>query len=319
MAVICSCVFTFAKIYHLLFLSITSPKDVRDDFYMKKILLTGGTGILGAALGNHLKSLGFNVIASTHADGDLRDREYCRKIMKDVDHLFHLASFRRNVAYHLEHRDEVLAGNTDMTDALGSVLSENKRPIPVTFFSTAILGTMAPSVSALDIEDGYAAGKLHCENHWREACAEIGSPLLIVRPASVYGPGDNFGPEANVIPSLIRKCMDAKDALTVWGSGKQMRSFLYAQDIGPALMALIDGGVTGTQYICPPERVSIGKLAEMIRDIARPGLAIEFDTTKPEGPSFPEFPVHAMLKDVGWTGLEEGLRETVGWYKASQQ
>lgn len=235
--------------------------------------------------------------------------------MKDVDHLFHLASFRRNVAYHLEHRDEVLATNTDMTDALGGVLTENGKAVPVTFFSTAILGTIDPTISALDIEDGYAAGKLHCENHWREACAETGSPLLIVRPASVYGPGDNFGPEANVIPSLIRKCIDAKDALTVWGSGKQMRSFLYAGDIGPAVMKLIDGNVTGMQYLCPPERVSIGTLAKMIRDIARPGLNIEFDPTKPEGPSFPELPMHAVLKDVGWTRLEEGVRRTVGWFR----
>lgn len=280
-----------------------------------RILLTGGTGLLGRAVADYLRSLGADVQAPSREEGDLRDADYCKKILPGVDHLFHLASFRRNVAYHLQHRDEVIEKNLAMTNALSTALKNESRPIPVTFFSTAILGTLPSDVTPEQIEDGYAAGKLHCEHRWREVCTELNSPLLIVRPASAYGPGDNFGPDANVIPSLIKKCAEAKDSFTVWGSGTQMRSFLYAPDVGSALMKLIDAGITGTQYLCPPERVSIGKLAEMIRDIVKPGMKIEFDVSKPEGPSFPMLPLHPAIKNVPWTGLLEGLRATIEWFR----
>lgn len=285
---------------------------------MKKdshILLTGGTGLLGSALASHLRSLGADVHAPSHEEGDFRDSDFCKKILAGIDHLFHLASFRRNVAYHLEHRDEVIEKNLTMTDALATTLKYHGRPIPVTFFSTAILGTFASDVTPEKIEDGYAAAKLHCERQWYEVCSKLNSPLLIIRPASAYGPGDNFGPDANVIPSLIKKCAEAKDSFTVWGSGKQMRSFLYAPDVGPALMKLIDASVTGTEYLCPPERVSIKELAEIIRDIVKPGVEIEFDKAKPEGPSFPELPSHPSLDGRRWTGLREGLRATVEWWR----
>ncbi len=284
-----------------------------------RILLTGGTGLLGSALAGHLRQLGADVSAPSHADGDLRDTDFCKKILSGVDHVFHLASFRRNVAYHLKHRDEVIENNLAMTDALSSALLDSKKSIPVTFFSTAILGTYARGQNARSlemekIEDGYAAGKLHCEYRWQEVCAQLKSPLLIVRPASAYGPGDNFGADANVIPSLIKKCSEGKYSFTVWGSGKQLRSFLYANDVGPALMELIDGNVTGMQYLCPPERVSIGKLAEMIRDLMKPEMKIVFDASKPEGPSFPPMPLNPLLKNFHWTPLKTGLQKTVDWY-----
>lgn len=304
-----------------------------------RILVTGGNGLLGKALTEHLRTLGADVFAPSSTDGDLRDPDVCKKIVSGIDQLFHLASFRRNVAYHLTHRKEVMEANIGMTEALAGALKSEGRAIPVTFFSTAILGTYceiseksgnipeksgagilacqagryarSQDINIDDIADGYAAAKLRCEERWRETCTELQSPLLMVRPPSAYGPGDNFGPEANVIPSLIKKCMDGKDSLTVWGSGQQIRSFLYAKDVGPALMTLIDGGVTGTQYLCPPERVTIGELAGMIRDLVRPEMTIAFDTSQPEGPSFPDFPPHERLRDFSWTSLSDGLRATV--------
>ncbi|MSR87255.1 NAD-dependent epimerase/dehydratase family protein [Candidatus Peribacteria bacterium] len=293
----------------------------------QKILLTGGSGLIGTSIAEHLRSRGVEVLAPSHADGDLRNPDFCKKIIVGVDRVFHLASFRKNVAYHLAHRKEVMEANIGMTDVLSKALLEQGKPIPVTFFSTAILGAYpenlgagihacqagkyARSPSIDDIADGYAAAKLRCEQHWREVCAEMKSPLLIVRPSSAYGPGDNFGPEANVIPSLIKKCREGQGSFTVWGSGKQMRSFLYAPDVGPALMTLIEKNVTGVEYLCPPERVSIRQLAEMIRGLVKPEMGIEFDTSQPEGPSFPVLPMHSALKGMPWTPLADGLKATV--------
>ncbi len=205
-----------------------------------------------------------------------------------------------------------------MTYALSMALVQAKKSVPVTFFSTAILGTFDPAITPETIEDGYAAAKLYCEHRWQDVCAKLNSPLLIIRPASAYGPGDTFGPDANVIPSLIKKCAEGKDSFTVWGSGKQKRCFLYAEDMPKALMTLIDGSVTGTQYLCPPDLVTIKHLAENIRDLVKPDAGIVFDASKPEGPSFPPLPLHPILNGFEWTGLRDGLKKTIEWARRNK-
>jgi GDP-L-fucose synthase len=58
---------------------------------------------------------------------------------------------------------------------------------------------------------------------------------IYLLPVNLYGPGDNFSPESShVIPALIKKCFDAmkahQDSITVWGTGKATREFLYVDD-----------------------------------------------------------------------------------------
>jgi len=299
----------------------------------KRVLVTGGTGFIGSVFVEKLISLGavlrvpvraqtYRLLSKLRAkiewvDGDLRDSEYCEKLLEGVDHVFHMASYRRNVDFHHTHCADVLAGNVEMTLALSAALKGHP-DLPVIFFSSA---NVPPEIDVIRLAqqektDGYVLGKALCETFWLTASRQYGFPLLIVRPVGTYGERDTFTEEGNVIPSLMVKA-ETKDHLEVWGSGKQERVFLYANDLVDAVLCLNEHGATGIQYVIPPQLTTIAKLATMIRDIVRPGLSIIFDKTKPEGSrTLAVLPIHPCLKDFPWTPLEEGLKRTYKGWKA---
>jgi nucleoside-diphosphate-sugar epimerase len=303
------------------------------DWKGKKVLVTGGTGFIGSVLVEKLLSLGAELRIPIRAanyralsklrsqiewvEGDLRSAEYCRQIVSGVNHVFHLASHRRNVEFHHTHAADVLAGNVDMSLALISAMKESPHA-GVTFFSSA---NVPPEIDVVKLAqqettDGYVLGKAIAETLWLTAAKQYGFPLLVVRPVGVYGERDTFNEEGNVIPSLMIKA-EKDPELVVWGSGKQERVFLYAQDLVDAVFTLLDHDARNIQYVLPPELTTVGKLAIAIRDLVKPGLPIVYDTSKPEGGrSLAMLPPHPCLKNFQWTPLEEGLKRTYEGWKA---
>ncbi len=270
-----------------------------------RIVVTGGTSMLGLPLVDRLLDGGAEVKAVGRQDGDLRDAEFCKELLKDADMLFHLASHRRNVKEHLDRRDEVFSDNVSMAKSLMGAL--HGRAVPVVVYSSALVGTLPENADPAQIPDGYLAAKVAGELLWREAIRGV----LIIRPVSAYGPHDRTGPSANVVPSLIARCRESKDALEVWGTGERKRAFVYSEDVADATLKLLDKGLSGVQHVSPPEAVTIRHLAETIRDLVQPGLPIRFDPSKPEGPDLLPPGVHSALKGFGWTGLRDGLQRTI--------
>ncbi|MBP9773604.1 MAG: NAD(P)-dependent oxidoreductase [Candidatus Peribacteraceae bacterium] len=298
----------------------------------KRVVVTGATGFVGSVLVEHLLSLGASVRAPIRSDnyralskkrseiewveGDLREAEYCSQLLEGVDHIFHLASHRRNIDFHRKHCSDVMNGNIEMSLALIHAMKSHKKT-SVTFFSSA---NVPPAIDVIAVAqeqqlDGYILGKAVSETLWLASSHQLGFPLLIVRPVGVYGPRDTFSKDANVIPSLMVKARDSKDVLQVWGSGMQKRVFLYVDDLVQAVFTLIDSDVHGIQYIAPTGMVTIAELAEQIRQIVNPALTVQFDTTQPEGSrSIAVLPMHPALESLQWTTLVDGLQKTYdGW------
>ncbi len=277
----------------------------------RHVAVAGGTSILGRHLVDSLTKSGAEVRVISRAVGDLTDHAFCAKFLDGADVLFHLASQRRNVEYHRAHRDDVFAANVGISESLIKAVC-GRKPLPVIFFSTALVSTFPAGTDPATIPDGYLAAKIRCEELWNQAELD---DLLIVRPVSAYGPEDHFGADANVIPALLQRCAEAKDELTVWGSGKQRRAFIFAPDVAKATLQLVDSGAKGVQHLCPPDAVTIAELATTIRDLIRPGLPIQFDTSKPEGPDLCDLPVPSALQSFPWTPLSIGLKQTLDWWR----
>jgi len=297
----------------------------------KRVLVTGGTGFIGSFVVERLLAEGaevrvplraqnFRALSNRRAEiewieGDLRDSEYCTRLVDGMDYVFHLASSRRNTEEPRKRSSQVLKENVRMSlERIGAI---REHPVPVTFFSSANVPPSMDTIAIAQAEkvDGYVLGKTICETLWFVAAHQRSFPLLIVRPVGVYGPRDTFKEDANLIPALMVQARDAKTSLKVRGDGSRERAFLYVEDLVDALFRLIDVGAQGVQYITSQEVVTVHELAERIRDLVNPGLAIESDISGHIAQrAIPMLPLHDVLSTMEWTSLQDGLSSTyVTW------
>jgi GDP-L-fucose synthase len=146
-------------------------------------------------------------------------------------------------------------------------------------------------------------------------------------PTNLYGPGDNYHSEnSHVIPGMLRRFHEAKESgsskVTVWGSGKPRREFMYVDDMAHACVSLMSIDRSTYQAILPKNitHVNVGTgvdhsildLAQMISKVVGYNGQIEFDKTKPDGS--PQKLLNISLLNSmgceGYLGLTEGLALT---------
>jgi GDP-L-fucose synthase len=155
---------------------------------------------------------------------------------------------------------------------------------------------------------------------------QYGFNSIFLLPVNLYGPGDNFDPRtSHVIPALIKKCVDAVESgapeIPVWGTGSATREFLYVEDAA-------EGIVLAAEHYDGAEPVNLGAGREIaIRDlvdlIARlTGFTgrIVWDATKPDGQPrrmLETSRAATLFGFVAKTSFEEGLRQTIAWYRES--
>ena len=146
---------------------------------------------------------------------------------------------------------------------------------------------------------------------------------IYLLPVNLYGPGDNFNPKSShVIPALIKKCVDGieqgQDKITVWGTGKATREFLFVKDAA-------DGIRLATELYNKEDPVNLGSGFEIsIRDLLEKIVKltgftgeIEWDTTMPDGQPRRSLDTSKAYKEFGFkseTSFDEGLKETIDWY-----
>jgi GDP-L-fucose synthase len=154
-----------------------------------------------------------------------------------------------------------------------------------------------------------------------------------VMPTNLYGPGDNFHPQdSHVIPGIIRKVLDAKrlgaPEITIWGTGKPRREFLFAGDCGDAIVHLCENiqpdffeseayPAKGYSHINigTGKDIAIRELAELIACLADYRGALKFNDAMPDGTPVKRLDTEVLLK-TGWkykTSLESGIKKTLEW------
>ncbi len=152
---------------------------------------------------------------------------------------------------------------------------------------------------------------------------QYGFDSIFLLPVNLYGPGDNFDPEtSHVIPALIKKCVDAikTDAseVTVWGTGKATREFLYVEDAAEAIvMASEKYNKSDPVNIGAGFEISIKNLVDMIVELTGFDGKILWDTTKPDGQLRRSLDTSRAKKEFGFvakTDFRTGLEKTIKWY-----
>jgi len=168
--------------------------------------------------------------------------------------------------------------------------------------------------------EGYGWAKRMEEFLSRAYAKEFGMRIAIVRPSNMYGPRDNFEPEkAHVIPNLLTKIMKGDGTLTVFGTGKPTRAFLYVEDFCDGAMAAVEHACDGDPInIGSDEEISIKALVELLCKHVGKAPMVIFDTTKPDGHMRRASDITKAKTKLQFKQkifIEEGIKRTIAWYK----
>ncbi|NWG11880.1 NAD-dependent epimerase/dehydratase family protein [Candidatus Bathyarchaeota archaeon] len=311
---------------------------------MNRILITGGGGFIGSHLGRELYRLGkFVRIVDTKFDDyiqetycnekltlDLREFENCLTVTKNVDAVFNLAAnmggigFITSVGADVMH-DNVLI-NANMLEA------SRQNAVNRYFFSSSacIYPTYRqndPNIKGLKEEDAYPADpdnfygweKLYSEKMCEAYQHDYGLNVRIARYHNIYGPEGTYkGGREKSPAALCRKVVMADDpgSISVWGDGKQTRSYCYIDDAVRGTIMLMDSNFDRPLNIGSERLVTIDELADMIIKISGKRVTKTHDMSAPQGVRGRNADISLTKKVLGWepkVTLEEGLSKTYSW------
>ena len=315
-------------------------KELR--YINKKIYIAGHTGMVGSAVKKEFKHSGYNNLLLKNYPGLNLIRQ------SEVDDFFE-SEKPEIVIMAAAKVGGILANNTYRADFIYDNLmieanvinAAYKNNVEKLIFlgSSCIYPKMAPQPlreesllsGYLEVtNEPYAIAKIAgiklCENFYRQ----YGCNFYSVMPTNLYGPRDNFNLEtSHVLPAFIRKFHEAKvnnhESVTIWGSGKPMREFLYVEDLADAILFLMENIDANDLYEKDISHINIGSgiditiddLAKLIAEIVGFEGKIIHDATKPDGTPRKLMDVSRINK-LGWkykTELIEGLTKTYKWFK----
>ena len=170
--------------------------------------------------------------------------------------------------------------------------------------------------------EAYAVAKIAGIQMCQAYRRQFGFDAICLMPTNLFGPGDNFDLEtSHVLPALLRKCHDAKHAgrpsVSVWGSGRPLREFLYVDDLASAIVFLAESYSDARIInVGTGSDISIADLAVMIGRVVGFTGDFEFDASKPDGTPRKLLDI-SRLRAAGWEArrdLEEGIRLTYEWF-----
>jgi GDP-L-fucose synthase len=306
------------------------------DFSQSRILVTGGAGFLGSFVVEELHAHGAkSIVVPRSRDYDLVDRMACRRMLADAkpDLVFHLAARVGGIGANRENPGRFMFENAMM----GLHIFEECRLAGVK--KLVATGTICayPKFAPLpfredDLWNGYPeetnapygiAKKmmLVLSQGYRE---QYGMNSVVLFPVNLYGPRDNFDPKSShVIPALIRKCVEAREAgrddIVLWGDGSPTREFLYAKDAAVGLvMAAASYDSSEPVNLGTGQEISIRDLAMLIAEKTGFCGQLRWDTHEPNGQPRRRLDVSRALERFGFaakTSFADGLRATIDYFE----
>lgn len=312
-------------------------------FKNKKILVAGGTGLIGRPLVEMLINKGAKVrIASLDSSslahpeaeflkGNFTNWDFCKKAAKGMNYVFNLLGTKGDVSIGTTKAASFFVPHL----VFNTLLMEAARGAGVErYLYTSTIGIYPPSLEPKK-EDIAWQGSPHETNlfaGWAKRMGELQAEayklefgwdkIAIVRPANIYGPNDYFNPSSSmVVPSLIRRAVLKEDPFIVWGDGSAIRDFVYVDDAAEGMLLAMQHAAD-----CAPINlgsgvgVTIKELVEVISSFV-PGLNIQWDVSKPAGEPARVLDINLAKEKLGWKpkiSLKEGIGRTIEWYEQNK-
>ena len=315
-------------------------KELR--YINKKIYIAGHTGMVGSAVKKEFKHSGYNNLLLKNYPGLnlIRQSEVDDFFESEKPEIVIMAAAKvGGIHANNTYRADFIYDNLMIEANVINAAYKNNVEKLIFLGSSCIYPKMAPQpLKEESLLSGYLegtnepyaiakiAGIKLCENFYRQ----YGCNFYSVMPTNLYGPHDNFNLEtSHVLPAFIRKFHEAKvnnhESVTIWGSGKPMREFLYVEDLADAILFLTENIDAYDLYEKDISHINIGSgkditiddLAKLIAEIVGFEGKIIHDETKPDGTPRKLMDVSRINK-LGWkykTELREGLTKTYKWFE----
>ncbi len=310
------------------------------DLSNKRVVVTGGAGFLGSFVLEGLERRGAeHVFVPRSAQYDLRDRAAIDRLWADArpDVVIHLAAvvggiganrdnpgrfFYENMVMGLELIEAARRHGLEKFVTIGTICAYPKfTPVP---FKEDDLWNGYPE----ETNAPYGVAKKALLVQGQAYRQQYGMNVVYLLPVNLYGPRDNFDlHSSHVIPALIRKCVEAREAgapaIEVWGDGSPSREFIHARDAAEGILLATEryddadpvNLGTGTE-------ITIRDLVETIRRLTGYQGDLVWRTEMPNGQPRRCLDTTRARERFGFvaqTSLEEGLAETVAWYEAARR
>lgn len=305
------------------------------------IFVAGHKGMVGSAVVRKLKSSGYkNIIVASKEEVDLTNQS-------DTDRFFNNISIDA-VILCAAKVGGILANNNYRADFINQNLQIGVNVINAShkFKVKKLINLGSSCIYPKNVEmpikeesllsgyleytnEPYAVAKIAVLKMCQSFYDQYGSNYYSVMPCNLYGKNDNFNLEtSHVLPALIHKVHLAKEngseSVVLWGTGKPLREFLYADEVASAIHFLlknVDAEQIYSQQIShincgSNDEVTILDLLKTIKKIVGYKGDIVFDSSKPDG-TFRKKMDNSRLTDLGFQpeiSLEQGLRETYDWF-----
>lgn len=309
-----------------------------------RILITGGSGLVGQNLTNRLVAEGYkNIRVHLHTrkprsqhdtveyvSGNLREYDECLKVTKDCDVVIHAAASTSNAVDTVQDPLAHVTPNVAMNNFLiDSAYRNNVKKYIFISSNTVYPPKGDEPVRETDFlfDEPYP---VYFPVGWMKRYAEVQCELyskylpnkmltVVIRPANLYGPHDKFDfGKCHVTPATIRKVADQLNPIPVWGDGSELRDLLYIDDFIEALQLVIEKQETHDTFNIGSNTVySVNEVLDKMKSIVNNTNPVEYVSGKPSMIPVRKIDSTKIMTALGWApkvSIEEGLKRTHDWY-----
>ena len=309
----------------------------------KKILVTGGAGLLGTSLTKRLIGLGLSVtstyfsrppveaLKANYQQYDFTQYKDCLEATKGQNYVIICAVQASGVAGVRQSPTATILPNLDIHAGLLEACCENGVEKAVWISSSTVYQEAFYPIREDQLDLNQPTYDLYQGIGWVyryiEALARCyydkrGLNIGVIRTTSIYGPYDRFDDQkSHVIPALIKRALNKEEPFMVWGNGQTVRDFIYVDDLVEGVLKVLDQYCIAEPInISDGRPVSIKQLVKTILEVCDHSVSLQYDLTKPTAVPYrvlDNTKADTLLGKIDKTPLEAGIRKTMEWYRSN--
>jgi len=311
---------------------------------VERILVTGGEGFIGSHLARYLYLQGnFVRVVDIEPDSYIEEKYYSKKLQLDLriwenclaatkgmDKVYNLAANMGGIGFITSVGAEVMHDNALINTYM--LEASRQRNVKRFLFSSSacvyptyrqrnpnVKGLKEEDASPADPDNFYGWEKLYAEKMCEAYQRDYGMDIRILRYHNIYGPEGTYkGGREKSPAALCRKVAEVHNpgTITIWGDGKQTRSYCYIDDCAKGTVLLMESDYDKPMNIGSERLVTIDQLADMIIKISGKNITKKYDLSASQGVRGRNADISLARRILGWEpriSLEEGLAKTYEW------